>query len=300
MPKAKALILDSDEATTEILQELLSQKLESHGAKDAKEALERCLEHEYDLIFTEIDNNGKSGVSVIEELKRKQPNALIIAMSYKPTVEQAISAIRQGAMDFLAKPFSVEDVALVMEKYFSMTTSSLAEFNLIENLAEEKRTFVLPTDFLILNPFLNEVLNMLKRFPGVDKRTLLSLRLCLYEMLVNSMEHGNLEIDYQTKKEILEKTLDYHKFLQERAQMPPYRDRKIVFSYQYANDKLTFTITDEGPGFDVSKIPSPLDEKNLESLSGRGIFITRINMDEVYYNEKGNSVTLTKKLSYSK
>lgn len=296
MPKAKALIVDQDETTTEILKELISQKLESDVAHSLAEALSKCAESEYDLIFSEIKFNGENGSSAIELLKKRLPNALIIGMSQKPTLEQAILAIRQGAVDFLAKPFSVEELALVIEKYFSMTSHTISDFNLLESLAEEKRTFVIPTDFLILNPFIDEIINMIKRFPGIDKKTLLIIRLSLYEMLVNAMEHGNLEIDYNTKKEILEKTLDYHKFLQERAQEPPFNQRKVTFSYHFNKNTISFTITDEGKGFDVTKIPSPNQEQNLDSLSGRGIFITRINMDEVIYNEKGNSVTLRKKL----
>jgi anti-sigma regulatory factor (Ser/Thr protein kinase) len=139
-------------------------------------------------------------------------------------------------------------------------------------------------------------MHIISRFAGLDKKTTLTLRLAVYEMLVNAMEHGNLEIDYDMKKNLLEEVIDYQRFLNDRANQEPYRNRKVRVTYQYDRDAISFTITDEGKGFDVSKVPNPHSSENLERLNGRGIFISRVNMTRVTYNEKGNSVTLYKEL----
>jgi anti-sigma regulatory factor (Ser/Thr protein kinase) len=57
----------------------------------------------------------------------------------------------------------------------------------------------------------------------------------------------------------------------------------------------TFAVTDEGPGFDVSRLPDPTELANLETPSGRGLFLMRLFMDEVAYNAAGNEVTLVKR-----
>jgi len=54
-------------------------------------------------------------------------------------------------------------------------------------------------------------------------------------------------------------------------------------------------IADEGPGFDPKSLPDPRDSESLESVSGRGVMLMRLFMDEVTYNESGNSVTLVKR-----
>ncbi len=299
MQKPTALIADPDSSLTDILRDLLSQKLQTDVAASVAEATSKCWDKEYDLIITEIDFPGEKALDFIEKVKRKLPNTTIVVLTRSATLENAIAALRLGAIDFLAKPFSIEDIAMIVEKYFSMTANTVPDFNLLSIMNEERRTFLLPTDFFILNPFINELLNIIKRFPGINKKNLLVIRLSIYEMLVNAMEHGNLEIDYDMKKSILEKVDDYQRFLQERAQSEPYNSRKVIFTYHYNNGTLTFQITDEGKGFDVSKIPSPRDRENIDNLNGRGIFITRINMDEIFYNEKGNSVTMIKRLDPS-
>jgi serine/threonine-protein kinase RsbW len=55
---------------------------------------------------------------------------------------------------------------------------------------------------------------------------------------------------------------------------------------------LWIRISDQGDGFDPSKLPDPLSEEGVERDCGRGIFLMRNLMDEVYYNEQGNAVTL--------
>ena len=58
------------------------------------------------------------------------------------------------------------------------------------------------------------------------------------------------------------------------------------------NQKVTFRIKDEGPGFDPSSLPDPLDPENLLKLGGRGVFLINQFADEVHYSEKGNEVEI--------
>jgi anti-sigma regulatory factor (Ser/Thr protein kinase) len=59
---------------------------------------------------------------------------------------------------------------------------------------------------------------------------------------------------------------------------------------------LTARITDEGTGFDPGRVPDPTTPRNLQRDGGRGLFIMRKLMDEVHYNDRGNSVTLVLRL----
>lgn len=297
MNKPQTLIVDPDPVVLELLNEILSSKMQLSFAKDINEAMKLCWEQEYTLVISEIAfEDGNNSIEFIEKLKKKTPNTQIIIMSEKATVDIAIAALRAGAMDFLKKPFTIEDIALLIEKFFSITNLRETDYSLLESMTEEKRTFILSTDFSIINPFINELISIISRFRGMTKKTLLVIRLSVYEMLINAMEHGNLEIDYEEKKNLLETVVDYQAYLQERARSERYQKRKVWVSYHYEQNQISFTITDEGKGFDVTKIPSPKDQENMENLNGRGIFISRVNMDSITYNEKGNVVRLAKKL----
>lgn len=96
-----------------------------------------------------------------------------------------------------------------------------------------------------------------------------SLAIAVTEIVGNAINHGN-------KKEI---------------------NRKVTVDFEYKNETITVTITDEGKGFDVHKIENPLEPKNLLKESGRGIFIVRALMDKVEFmrTKNGSAVRLTKK-----
>jgi anti-sigma regulatory factor (Ser/Thr protein kinase) len=60
--------------------------------------------------------------------------------------------------------------------------------------------------------------------------------------------------------------------------------------------EVTFVIADEGPGFDPSRLPDPTDPAQLERVHGRGLLLIRTFMDEVSHNERGNEITMVKRV----
>jgi serine/threonine-protein kinase RsbW len=60
-------------------------------------------------------------------------------------------------------------------------------------------------------------------------------------------------------------------------------------------NEASFTIEDEGEGFDVQAIPDPRDPANLFKSSGRGVLLIYNIMDEVEYNAQGNRVKMVKR-----
>jgi FixJ family two-component response regulator/anti-sigma regulatory factor (Ser/Thr protein kinase) len=296
MLKPPALIIDPDLALQEILSEILHNRFRIFSVNNIAESRNVLQGEDPHLIFIELSLPGEDAIEFIEKTKKSKTNTQFIVITDNATVENAVTALRHGALDFLKKPFEIDDIARIVEKFFSLTANREADYDIYSSIIAESRMFRLPTDFSIISTFMSEIMHIISRFPGIDKKTTLTIRLSLYEMLVNAMEHGNLEINYEMKKNLLEEVIDYQRYLQERANQEPFRDRKVYVSYEYDTKSITFTITDEGKGFDVSKVPNPHASENLERLNGRGIFISRVNMTKVTYNDKGNSVTLHKEL----
>ena len=87
----------------------------------------------------------------------------------------------------------------------------------------------------------------------------------------------------------------YIEKMRQRCDIAPYRDRQIHFEAKLSRVEASFVVRDEGSGFDPSSIPDPLQAKNLDAISGRGITLMRMFMDEVAYNDVGNQVTLIKR-----
>lgn len=96
------------------------------------------------------------------------------------------------------------------------------------------------------------------------RRLLLNFRVGLTEAISNAMLYGNGEDPEKTVRIELEIT----------------------------SGDLRVRVTDQGIGFDPNRVPDPRTPENLLKTGGRGIFLMRQLMDEVHFNESGNSVTL--------
>ena len=67
----------------------------------------------------------------------------------------------------------------------------------------------------------------------------------------------------------------------------------VEVEIEFEKNEMRITVTDEGEGFDPTKIPDPTMPENIEELSGRGVFLMTKLADLIEFNEKGNSVTMS-------
>jgi len=72
--------------------------------------------------------------------------------------------------------------------------------------------------------------------------------------------------------------------------------KKVSVSYQLNHNQLTFTITDQGKGFDFYNLPDPTAPENLEKECGRGIFLMKHLTDQLIFSDNGRVVELNFKL----
>ena len=121
---------------------------------------------------------------------------------------------------------------------------------------------------------------------------LLRVGIALEEVLLNSLYHGNLEVDSGLK---MEPGDAFHRKARERREQAPYRDRRLRVTAAVSLAEATFVIQDEGPGFDPAQLPDPTDPANLERPCGRGVLLIRTFMDSVEYADRGRRCTLVKR-----
>ena len=104
------------------------------------------------------------------------------------------------------------------------------------------------------------------------------------------MHHGNLELGSELRQSGAEA---YYEEAEKRRHLEPFAHRKVYFHVRETPEESEYRVRDEGPGFDVAKVAyDPTDPMHLESPSGRGLFLMRMFMDDVRYNERGNEITM--------
>lgn len=124
------------------------------------------------------------------------------------------------------------------------------------------------------------------------------IRSCLNEALLNAIEHGNLEIDFDTKTRV-QADGTYLDFIKERQRDTRFNGRSVHVYYSLNSDRVLYRITDQGPGFDHEGAITRAREKTRDSLlqHGRGIILMLSAFSSVQYNARGNRVTLIKEFS---
>lgn len=73
-------------------------------------------------------------------------------------------------------------------------------------------------------------------------------------------------------------------------------NKEVTVSYRREGNKLIFTVTDTGGGFDFNNLPDPTDPENLEKLTGRGVFLMSQLSDLLVFSDSGSSVEMHFKL----
>lgn len=69
-------------------------------------------------------------------------------------------------------------------------------------------------------------------------------------------------------------------------------DKKVNIAYEVEPDQISFTISDEGSGFDYMNLPDPTDPENIEKPTGRGVFLMKHLADQIIFAENGRVVEL--------
>jgi len=70
------------------------------------------------------------------------------------------------------------------------------------------------------------------------------------------------------------------------------KTKNVTIQLLFGDDKMTFIIEDQGPGFNYENLPDPTAPENIEKPGGRGIFLIRHLCDELTFNETGSKVEM--------
>ncbi len=118
MEKSVNIMVVDDE---EIVRSSLTSWLEEDGynveaVESGKKALERLPAKNWDLMLVDLKMPGMDGLQLMEEVRKTQPDMLIIIMTAYATVDTAVRAMKQGAYDYFVKPFNPDDISLTIRK----------------------------------------------------------------------------------------------------------------------------------------------------------------------------------------
>jgi response regulator RpfG family c-di-GMP phosphodiesterase len=115
-PNSRILIIDDEPEITSLLTSLLCEDYECSWVNSAEEALALLLVNEFDLILTDIQMSGMSGLELVAKVRPQTPDTVVVMISGLYDIEAVIAAMQVGAFDFITKPFTLLHVETVIKR----------------------------------------------------------------------------------------------------------------------------------------------------------------------------------------
>jgi two-component system response regulator PilR (NtrC family) len=117
--KGSILIIEDEQSMREVLKILLEEEdYYIASASDGQEGIEFIKKDIFDLVITDIKMPKADGFEVLKKVKEISPDTIVIMITAFGTTESAIEAMKQGAYDYINKPFKIDEIRLIVKKAF--------------------------------------------------------------------------------------------------------------------------------------------------------------------------------------
>ena len=263
------------------------------SAEDGVTGLRLIRDDRPDLVFLDVQIPGIDGLTVLRHVRDGTHSPVVVITTAYGTENTAIEALRLRADDYLRKPMLSSDILRTVEKYRPVISAMRAPT-------------MLP-DFVVSRECDVEMASEIRRVPevaaylvqeaemGRNYHKYHSCTLGLVELLNNAVEHGNLGISAAEKHRALEAGNDsLTKLYRDRLANPVIRRRRVRIHMTSTREYSEWIIRDEGTGFPWRDVLARLNTADLLGLSGRGIFLAKLQFDVLEYQDPGNCVRVRK------
>jgi len=167
---ATTLIVDDDPNIRKVLRGLLEREgFQVFVAANVDEALSFMAGQDLDVMITDLKMPGKSGMDLITLGREKKPGTPIIMITAYGNIEAAVAAMKQGAYDFIMKPFDETELMTVIKKALSESRKNRE----LVSAYFDKTGYTLP-DVIGTSPFIQQVLQTVRKVAPSESTVLIT------------------------------------------------------------------------------------------------------------------------------
>jgi CheY-like chemotaxis protein len=297
------LVVDDSAVDRKLIGGLLEKddRLTVVYAENGSAALAKVRQQPPDVIVTDLQMPQMDGLDLVRAVSIHHSDIPVILMTAHGSEDLAVAALEQGAASYVAKSRAAEKLLDTVHQVLSLAGAAGSYERLLECMDKTEFYFTLGNDPTVFDPLVDLVQQIAMGMGVSTSAERFSIGSALQEALLNAFYRGNLEITREQMQEAREKMLlgEEVSLVEDRCSQPPYCERKIYIHARIVRDEATFVVRDEGPGFDVSKVPQEGDPAALEWEGGRGLVLIQACMDEVHHNDRGNEITMIKRRNSS-
>jgi CheY-like chemotaxis protein/anti-sigma regulatory factor (Ser/Thr protein kinase) len=243
-----------------------------------------------DLVWTDLAMPEVDGLTVIRRARRLLPNVQILVVSGHSDVEHVLWALREDADHFLSKPVEMSEFHAVLRRINDICAAGRDKVRSWHSFVRCDLELHVPASYGVAAA--TAALFAKHACAFLDEPGCRGLQIAVHEVLLNSIEHGCLEITREEKLTALTENR-YSDLIAARSADPRLGTRFVHVRMTADVERgIEISLTDPGPGFDPATLPDPSDDSFLELPSGRGTFMARLHVDELVYANGGRTAIL--------
>ena len=287
---SRLLLVDDDEFMRSVMESGLVQLgHEVDMANDGWQAWKKlqCSPDRYDLVLLDKNMPNMDGMALLKRLK-SEPNLAklpVVILTGDNQPQEVAEGLAAGAFYYLIKPAIPQILDAVINNALE---ARRRHDELCETLRHQETGYSLMRRGEFVYRTLSEA-NALALLLATASQNASRTITGYSELLVNAVEHGNLEIGYTEKSKLLAAGR-WREEIESRLVLPKYRERMIEVTLENRSEAFIVTITDQGRGFDWQRYLEFEPERAFD-LHGRGIAMSKnFSFDRLDYLGKGNSV----------
>tara|TARA_E500000331_G_scaffold177091_1_gene170725 strand:- start:4965 stop:5852 length:888 start_codon:yes stop_codon:yes gene_type:complete len=260
-------------------------------ARDGEEALKILQNEEIDGIYCALTLPKLGGLELLKEVQSANSRRPLVILCPPNDSENALNALQLGACDYLLKAINPLELQRTLDRVVSLQEGFHFSAYAMDHLLQETRTLEIGNDFTGLNRIIAFMTQDLPSYGILNQEQLFRMNMLLKEAIENAIFHGNLELRSEMRRENPEL---FYKTAAQKRDIDPYKDRKLILQYDISRNSAKYVVRDEGKGFVHADLLDPADPDNLLRIEGRGLIMIMNFMDEVFWNDRGNEVTMVR------
>jgi two-component system, OmpR family, phosphate regulon sensor histidine kinase PhoR len=130
--KASVLIVDDEKRVRQVCSQMLGEEgYDVAQAENGEAGLEKIAQRHFDIILLDLLMPGMSGLDALVQIRARHPDTVVIVITGYATLDHAVEAMKNGAFDFISKPFSPQDLRMVV-------TKAIEHIRTLQDIANEK------------------------------------------------------------------------------------------------------------------------------------------------------------------
>jgi two-component system response regulator PilR (NtrC family) len=263
MSQQKILVVDDEKSMCEFLEIMLKKDgYDVTSTTNGEKALEFIDNNLYSMVLTDVKMPGVDGFEVLRKTKEVSPDTVVIMITAYGSPEGAVTAIKEGAYDYITKPFRVEEVKLTIKK--SLERSDLIKENIrLRQEVEERYKF---WNLIGKSPKMQRVYELVEKVSQTKANVLITGESGTGKELVAKAVHYN-----SARKDQSFVTLNCGAIPENLLESELFGHMKGSFTGAIANKRGLLEMAESGTLFmdEIGELPLPLQVKLLRVIQER-------------------------------